>query len=528
MFNPEVNELKKRYNILLENYQKLQGTIRALQSTNEELYSSVEKAEKERDKYKGAFEDIFTNNIGDEWERVPDSQKKAMNIDMKLSFFENELNASKLYIRRKMNDQMKDIVEENHKLKNELVQVKAKLEEREKQLENATNLNRGGHNISNSLLSDNETGVSGAVANSKGNIRKGSNKLNNKDALKKIANIFGKAELPKSTAPSRLAPTQKEQEMPNPEPPAPKEPEPTEEPVQKPSTPVESQKDKKMVIETVRQTTEFYARFNKLPASQQEQMKAVLPQIEQRIIKISFGREIILTIGDTGEYLVDPIFKEGITKGYWVEDDKPKVRTSLNSLVENKFLTNGEEVRNLVKGRPKKSYLLSKAGEAWYALTQYKDPMKSLLIVRAKEQKSIDHAHLIQNMVEILQAAGYETYQEVPIKTNSVGEESIADISANKGDYINIRIECEMGNYDTEGYIFKFMKVLEVTDRLLVGVPTVAIKEKIEEAIGEMIRSKFKGLDNFSKRGKFYQVFTLQELSNNPDLILPPQRKGKR
>jgi hypothetical protein len=130
-------------------------------------------------------------------------------------------------------------------------------------------------------------------------------------------------------------------------------------------------------------------------------------------------------------------------------------------------------------------------------------------------------------MIKILNDAGYETYQEVSLPTKTTGEYSIADISANKDDYMNIRIECEMGNYDLPSYVFKFAKALEVSDRLLVGVPTIVVKDKIIDAVKELIREHFGGTDNFVRAGKFYRVFTLEELHRNPNLILP-DNKGRR
>ena len=70
--SPELEELKRKYNALLEGYQKLQGIMKATKATADELSSNIKKVEAERDKYKKAFESIFTENIGDSWEQLPD------------------------------------------------------------------------------------------------------------------------------------------------------------------------------------------------------------------------------------------------------------------------------------------------------------------------------------------------------------------------------------------------------------------------------------------------------------------------
>lgn len=67
MYTTNVGELRARYNTLLEQCQKLQGSVKILQATTDELTVNLEKAEKDRDKYKKAFEELFINNIGDEW-----------------------------------------------------------------------------------------------------------------------------------------------------------------------------------------------------------------------------------------------------------------------------------------------------------------------------------------------------------------------------------------------------------------------------------------------------------------------------
>jgi len=505
--NPEVNELKQRYSILLEQYQRLQGTIKVLRATADELEINLKKVEEERDKYKKAFESIFTENIGDAWEQMPDEDKKGMTVDKKLSFFENEINASKLYIRRQMLAKMADIKEENHQLKTEMVKLKATLKEKERQFENATTINGiGASNTKGSLLEDDDISVpmQSHSAPKASNLKQ--------DVFNKIAAALGGNN---ATHAAPVSQAVKTQPKPSPKPEEKSVPKPAG---KKPSEEIEHHST------SAHPTTKFFERFRKMPEATQAQFKASLPKLDAALAGTEYGKDLLTIIGSTGLYTYADIFKQGIEKGLWVASKDWKTRKDINALVSLNFLTK-TSIKSFT-GHPQQVYLLSQMGEAWYALTTFKDPLKSLYIIQSKEQKSGPHAMLIQNMIAILKAHGYETFQEVGLKTKSTGEESIADISANKGEFTNIRIECEMGNYDKDAYVYKFTKALEVSDRLLVGVPIKSTKEKIQGIIEEgIIREQYHGLDNFSKQGKFFKVFTLKELTDDPDLILPQKRK---
>ena len=558
MYNPEINEIRRRFNVLREQYQKLQGSMKILQATTEELQTSLKKAEKERDEYKDAFDKLFTENIGDEWEHLPDEQKKKMNLDAKRSFFETEINMSKLYVRRQMTEQMSDTLKKNKELQEEIVSLKAQLTDKNEQLKNA--ITTGGipaHNVSNSLLGQDEEGISGVKtapthhnAGTKKNLGKKPGLMN------AIRNAFGAPSTEEETPkPPKHVEVKKEEPTPAPVP----EPEPISAPIPEPPKPepvvaepapsveppappkaeekVESpQPHKPIEVPTTNgnlPTTGFFARFRKGSPEQQEAYKRAIPAVNALLDRIPLGKEVLLTMGLSGVYTVSDIQQKGIELGYWGDSsgEQKRVRRAIEKMDEENskervaaFLVRGNNEQAVGKGRQAVVYLMNQAAEAWYALTTMKDPVLSLSIVRAKEQKSVNHAELIQKMIGILKNAGYETFQEISLPTKTTGEFSIADISANKGDAYNIRIECEMGNYDEPSYIFKFKKALEVSDRLLVGVPTIVVKTKIVEAIKEMIRLNFAGIDDFTQQGFSFKVFTLEELSRNPDLILPDKK----
>ena len=543
MFNPELEEIRRRYNILREQYQKLQGSMMVLQATVEEQNTNIEKMGKERDKYKKAFEEIFINNIGNAWEKYPDEEKAKLTVEKKISFFNNEVNMSKLYIRKRMEDRMAETIEENHRLKTELVKVKAQLEQKEEELKNSRTLGFGGRNLPKGALVNEDDLEVRQTEPATDSLNADEKVKKEEDSLRsKLFGLFGKkprgvgassADSPSGSSkeqagkPAPENKPHKEEKMPSMEAAVSSKPKAEEKMTTNPE-----QAAAKGQNEDKKQTTNFWKNFRKAPENVQREFKTRFPMLDAALEQMTLGKELVMVIGSSGLYLFDDIYKKGVELGYWenADTDLNRVRRAIDKMSSSKdgsatFLTNGSEIKSIGKGRPKKTYLLSKVGEAWYALSTLQDPLRSLLIVRAKEQKSVEHAELIQRMVSVLKSADFETYQEVPLATSTVGETSIADISANKGSDINIRIECEMGNYDTPSYVFKFAKALEVSDRLLVGVPTNDVKDKIKVAIQELIREHYKGIDNFRKQGKDYLVFTLKELTDNPNLILPKKEK---
>lgn len=527
MYTTNVGELRARYNTLLEQCQKLQGSVKILQATTDELTVNLEKAEKDRDKYKKAFEELFINNIGDEWEHIPEDQKAKMTIDNKLSFFENEMNTAKIYIRQKMNEQMVNITEENERLKKEVSMLTTQLAARDEQLENAKS-------VAKASTSSSIKGTSAARVMDSSEMLDDMVSSPQKSAKSKVlAGLFGGGAT--SEKPAEQRSQEKKEDKPVPKEPA-NPPQEKQEPPMKATTIVSPKKVETKKADEVEKkpatpkTTGFFKRFSASPAAVQAQYKSIMPKLEEKLEKIKFGKEIVTFIAESGSYLQSDINEYGAGKGLWraVQSDySNKVHKAIKALMEDKFLIEGAKLQSMGNGRAPTTYLLGQYGELYYALTSMKDPIKSKLIVQGNEQKSVQHGELIQTVTRILEDNGYETFPEVALPTKTTGEMSIADISANKDNFYNIRIECEMGNYDTKGYIFKFTKALEVSDRLLVAVPTLETKKKIEEAVHEMVRETYKGMDNFVRAGKRWLVFTTSELKANPDLILPTQnRKG--
>ena len=118
----EVRDLRMRLNSLREQNEKLQGSIKSLQATNENLQLTIEATKEKANQYKKAFEEVFIHNIGNGWERFSDEQKAKMSLSDKVSFFNREVNFAKIYIR--------DTMERRHQ--KDVAALHTKIEELEK------------------------------------------------------------------------------------------------------------------------------------------------------------------------------------------------------------------------------------------------------------------------------------------------------------------------------------------------------------------------------------------------------------
>ena len=133
----EMMELRRQFNVLREQNEKLLGSIKVLRATNEDLSVKLEETREERDTYKKAFNEIFINNIGGAWENYDEAKKKAMSLDDKISFFNKELNLSKLYIRDVMEMRREEDKAKIETLETELRKLTKELETERVKKENA-------------------------------------------------------------------------------------------------------------------------------------------------------------------------------------------------------------------------------------------------------------------------------------------------------------------------------------------------------------------------------------------------------
>mgnify|MGYP000875427739 CR=1 FL=1 len=70
--------LRMRLNALKEQNDRLIGTVKVLEATNEQLTLKNESLEKSYKEFKDAFEDVFIRNVSDSWAKVDEDTKTKM------------------------------------------------------------------------------------------------------------------------------------------------------------------------------------------------------------------------------------------------------------------------------------------------------------------------------------------------------------------------------------------------------------------------------------------------------------------
>ena len=110
--NEENMRLRMRLNALKEQNDRLIGTVKVLEATNEQLTLKNESLEKLYKEFKDAFEDVFIRNVSDSWARVDDETKRTMKTQEKIYFFNREVNNTKIAIRDYLLDKLKSMEKE--------------------------------------------------------------------------------------------------------------------------------------------------------------------------------------------------------------------------------------------------------------------------------------------------------------------------------------------------------------------------------------------------------------------------------
>ena len=170
------------------------------------------------------------------------------------------------------------------------------------------------------------------------------------------------------------------------------------------------------------------------------------------------------------------------------------------------------------KGRPSIPYVISESGNWMYAQITKDDPVKSLYLSMAKEQKSSEHATNIKKVLDILEKNQYVCTQEDKIDLPD-GRSSICDILAQKKGQ-QFRIEVEDGNYPRESYFEKYEKILRVGNWLIFISPNVETRDKIKMYFLDFLNERiYNGRDGFVQAGKKYIFLSIADLQNNPDII---------
>lgn len=505
----EMMELRRQFNVLREQNEKLLGSIKVLRATNEDLSVKLEETREERDTYKKAFNEIFINNIGGAWENYDEAKKKAMSLDDKISFFNKELNLSKLYIRDVMEMRREEDKAKIETLETELRKLTKELETERVKKENAETIaNAVGVGTTDPALGKKvkeqeekvQDTMTGLFKKGKSQIKGASVEL--KDVDKQKSDNAGK-DKPSTPKPKLQSETKKASDW------TPKVPEQKEE---------------------AEETHNFFKKTwpNK---TQEEQNKMLLTarQINAFLDKsLPLGREVLTIIGQSGEYTINDIISYGLKEKIFEGDkgalyNKIAIKT-IKTLIERGLVKEFEESKEMVSsgfGRSAKNYGLTYVGVVWYALSKKTDPLISKYDILIREHKSPRHGKDIEMLKAILEEAGFECHSEESARTNTIGTKAIADIIAfNVKDGKKRWIEVEEGNYSTEDYIYKFKKVLDVERSFAVIVPTIKIQQHIKDVVGELKR-EYGGVDAFAKLGYEIDVCTLREVKATPSIIFP-------
>ena len=506
----EMMELRRQFNVLREQNEKLLGSIKVLRATNEDLSVKLEETREERDTYKKAFNEIFINNIGGAWENYDEAKKKAMSLDDKISFFNKELNLSKLYIRDVMEMRREEDKAKIETLETELRKLTKELETERVKKENA-------ETIANSV----------GVGTTDPALGKKVEKVKEKEENlgNRMASLIGGGKLKGAGFGLKDVDKQKSdnasKDKPSTSPPTPK---PQSETKKVPDWVPKAPEQK----EEAEETHDFFKKiWPKTTKEERNKMLLTARQIDAVLDKsLPLGREVLTIMGQSGEYTIRDIIRYGLKEKIFEGDEgalynKIAIKT-MKTLIERGLVKEFEESEEMVSsgfGRSAKNYGLTYVGVVWYAISEKTDPLISKYDILIKEHKSPQHGNHIEMLKAILEGAGFECHSEETARTNTIGTKAIADIIAFK-DAKKRWLEVEEGNYSTEDYIYKFKKVLDVERSFAVIVPTIKIQQHIKDVVGELKR-EYGGVDAFAKLGYEIDVYTLREVKATPIIIFP-------
>lgn len=458
-------------NALREQNEKLQGSIKILKATNEDLSVTCERLDKEKKKWKDAFETIFTNNIGARWEEFEDKQKNKMSVDDKIIFFSKEINYSKLYIRSIMEQRIEALKAELLEAKRQADEAEAELKKYRSGLPDISGEEEdGGEKHSDTPSEKSENGLTDKnnifeASKGKPKIKGNSDeKMNHspgmKNALGSALGISGKQ-----------SSENKEQ--------------PKEKPKEKPYKEI----NYVAVLDKMN-------RENKLEPLRQKMLAA-----QKKIKPEDYG--FFKEVCETGNYSMKQM-------------SSPMQYLTKKKLVEAGFLQDLERIS--IGGVNFIPFAITDLGGYYYAIREKKNPLESQYLAYAKDQKSGEHALGIQMLIEILEEYQYECKQEDKMITVD-GRESICDVLAKKNGQF-FRIEYEVGNYNMEDYMDKFRRVWGVTDYLIVIAANMVAKNTIEEAVNELVATDYHGVMSMRREGKGFLLLTLTELKKDPNKIV--------
>ena len=494
VIDEEVRALRMKLNIFREQNEKLQGSIRSLQATNESLIVTNEQLKEEKKKIQEAFDEIFIHNIGNAWDNFDDKKKKEMSLSDKVSFLNREVNFAKIYIRQQMDKRNRKITEEYERKIKELQSEIAKHKGDYENLTQGISLDDNKKsNIIKNPLDEN-------IDNTGNPITK-----NGSSSLSIFKNKKKKEEIKTKTTDEIIADKMKEKGQ--------------EVKTKVESSPVLKEREERISLKA--QPTDLYNQFIKMTEEEQEKK---MNEIKDFLNSRKFtNRELAFfyALGRTGFYKMDEITREGKKECPEVSGASYLIR---NKLIDDGLIIEGEDIAT-GKGRPMKPLFLSTLGQWVYFFTKKKNPMESLLVSIGKDQKSVGHGYRIQEVIKRLENAGYECKQE-DVKITEAGKHSICDIEASRDGYV-FRIEYEEGNYPKEGYFNKFRNILDVDDSIIFIGNNAEVRDKINGYFKEFVNREYGSEEQFKKSGKYSLFISLTEIQTNPNIILELKTKRR-
>lgn len=521
--NEENMRLRMRLNALKEQNDRLIGTVKVLEATNEQLTLKNESLEKLYKEFKDAFDDVFIRNVSDSWARVDDETKRTMKTQDKIYFFNREVNNTKIAIRDYLLDKLKKMEKEKN---DEITELQQKLEgiEREKTARESRPYENNDENnniIENTMdnWKKNKTNEEGGSPDDKEKRDAHKRAMSTQNGNSMFSNVFTNSQ----SAPPKEAVFSKQEEdqgqankihltyVP---------------PVFK-----EISKDK-AVTEGLRYV-KIKEKLDELNKNEIDEL--VVPILEKIKKEIPYERQPVIflllkMIGETGWYTIKD-FNEELQRRLKEETGETEKKNleavaGKSNIIQNQmFLLNNlgliESINSSVsggKGRPSKVYMLSNHGNILYTYLYKEDPVRSIYVTMAKNQKSVEHATNIKKVLDILEANGYVCTQEDRIDLPD-GRSSICDILTQKNGY-QFRLEIEDGNYNKQKYFEKYEKILLVDNWLIFITPTAKEKEKLKKYFVDFLEERiYNGMDEFKQAGKKHIFLSIAELQENPDVF---------
>ena len=514
-------KLRMRLNALKEQNDRLIGTVKVLEATNEQLTLKNESLEKLYKEFKDAFEDVFIRNVSDSWARVDDEAKKRMKTQDKIYFFNREVNNTKIAIRDYLLDKLKALEkaknEEIEHLNQRIAELERSISAKQNRTYDESRQTEDIQNTSDSWQQNNKAkqSVSEVNPDNKEDREAHKNKFTTQDGTSAF-NLFKKNPDKQTVIESK-------------------------------ANPVLEKTEGKIILERVYPTfkeiskeraihenIKYVSVLEKTRVMTEKEVEEKVSLVKNKANKMPVERmnltmAIVRIVGSTGLYTIkdieEEVSKRKINNSFENERSFLEKLSGVNMVRQNiEFLCDMNFMEKLEtpvaggRGRPSYPYVLTEDGQWAYVTMTNDDPVKSLYLTMAKDQKSAEHATNIKKVLDILEKNNYVCTQEDRIDIPD-GRSSICDILAQKNGQ-QFRVEVEDGNYPKDKYFEKYEKILLVDNWLIFISPNVDTRDKIRQYFFDFIQKKiYNGMDGFTAAGKKYIFLSITELQDNPDIF---------